>query len=86
VRICEQCPLLALRVTYGGAAIRPELGAKRKRPVREVAEADSRVIPPLGGRHFRVGALAGHVAAMAKLEDCIFHIGVVSIDKLSQFR
>jgi hypothetical protein len=39
------------------------------------AEADSRVIPPLGGRQFRVGALAEHVAEMAKVEDCIFHFG-----------
>jgi hypothetical protein len=40
-----RCQLLALRVTYRGAAIRPVLGAKRKRPARQVAEADSRRDP-----------------------------------------
>ena len=33
--------MLGLRVTYRNEAIRPELAAKRKRPVRQVAEARS---------------------------------------------
>jgi len=51
----DQCPLVAHRVGWRGAATGPELGVDRKRPARSQSDAidPNRKSAPYQGRHLK---------------------------------